>query len=117
MFAFGSISNPFCSSGVGGPLCAAGTQGEGIIILSNSLLKFFVVIAGIYALLNFIIAGYLFLNAGGEPKNVTRAWDKIWQSLVGLLLVAGTLVLGAIVGQLIFGNSTILLNPNIYSPQ
>lgn len=69
--------------------------------------------AGIYALINFILAGYAFLSAGDDPKKVAGAWAKIWQTAVGLLVAAGALVLAAVFGRLIFGDATYILNPTI----
>jgi hypothetical protein len=62
------------------------------------------------------MAGYQFLSAGGEPKNISKAWEKIWQSLLGLLIVASSLLLAMIAGQLIFGNSQAIVRPRIYTP-
>ncbi len=75
-----------------------------------------IVIAGIYALFNFILAGYSFLAAGDDPKMVQTAWAKIYQSVIGLLIAGGSLVLAAIFGQIIFGDATFLINPSIPTP-
>jgi hypothetical protein len=91
-------------------------NGSGLIILLNNLVKAAIVIAGIYAFLNLMISGYMFLNAGGDPKNITKAWEKIWQSLIGLLLVASSFILAMVFGYLIFGDITALINPRIYHP-
>jgi hypothetical protein len=69
--------------------------------------------AGIYALLNFVLAGYAFLSAGDDPKKVAGAWAKIWQSALGLAVAAGSLVLAAIFGRLIFGAGYDILKPTI----
>lgn len=69
--------------------------------------------AGIYALINFVLAGYSFLSAGDDPKKVAGAWAKIWQTALGLLVAAGALVLAAIFGKLIFGDASYILNPTI----
>jgi hypothetical protein len=69
--------------------------------------------AGIYALFNFILAGYAFMSAGDDPKKVAGAWAKIWQTALGLAIAAGAFVLAALFGQLIFGNPTFILNPTI----
>lgn len=116
MNPFGGIDNPFNKLSPGSAL--AGSQsGSGLIILANSLIKFVIVIAGLYTFWNLIAAGYMFMSAGGEAKSLTKAWDKIWQSLVGLLIVAGSFVLAAIFGWLIFKDPGALLNPKIYAPQ
>jgi len=82
----------------------------------NLALKTMIVVAGVYALINIMIAGYGFMSAGDDPKKVGAAWQKIWQSLLGLAFVAGAFVLAAIFGYLIFGDATVLLRPSIPTP-
>ena len=89
---------------------------SGLIILFNNILRLLIVGAGIYALLNFILAGYAFMSAGGDPKLIDKAWAKIWQSLVGLLIIAISFALAALLGQILFGSPTAILNPKIYGP-
>ena len=115
IFQFGNITNPFDTSGLNVP-AYAGQSGEGLIVLLNNLLKFVIVVAGLYVLWNLIFAGYGFMSAGGEPKAVEKAWAKIWQSLIGLLVVAGSFVLAAIFGWLIFKDPSALLVPKLYGP-
>lgn len=68
---------------------------------------------GIYALINLILAGYSFLSAGSDSKQIEAAWAKIWQSVIGLVFIAGSFLLAAIFGQLIFGSPTAILNPTL----
>ena len=53
------------------------------------------------------------MSAGEDAKKVAGAWAKIWQSLLGLAIAAGSFVLAAIFGQLIFGQWDFILNPQI----
>lgn len=71
--------------------------------------------AGVYALINLILAGYSFMSAGDDAKKVAGAWAMIWQTIIGLAVSAGAFVLAAIFGQLIFGNPTFILHPTIPS--
>ena len=89
----------------------------GLISFLNNILRLMIGVAGIYAFLNFIIAGYGFMSAGGDPKAVGRAWSKIWQSLLGLLIIVGSFVLAGIFGYLLFGDATAILKPKIYGPE
>lgn len=89
---------------------------SGLITLFNNILRLLIVIAGIYALLNFILAGYDFISAGGDPKKIDAAWAKIWQSLVGLLIIVISFLLAALIGKLLFGSADAILNPKIYGP-
>jgi len=102
---FGSINPP---AGI-----SEGDAGQNIGNLIQTVIWVLIVGAGIYALLNFVLAGYAFLSAGDDPKKVAGAWSKIWQTALGLLVAAGAFVLAAIFGQLIFGQWDFILNPTI----
>lgn len=107
---FGSIKAPDALSQYdSSPAGAIGILIERIILL-------LIAGAGIYALFNFILAGYGFLSAGDDVKKVTGAWAKIYQTALGLLFVAGAFVLAAIFGQLIFNDPTFILHPRITTP-
>lgn len=104
---FGTIKQPSALSGYGSdPALAIG----GLI---ERILQILIIGAGIFALFNFILAGYAFLSAGDDAKKVEGAWAKIWQSVIGLLVAAGAFVLAAIFGQLIFGDATFILHPRL----
>ena len=89
----------------------------GLIPFATALLRLIITLAGLYAFLNIIIAGYQFMSAGGDSKKIGEAWSRIWQSLMGLLLVAGSFVLAAIFGWLLFGDARAILHPSIYGPE
>jgi len=91
-------------------------QVPGLLLFANALLKLIITLAGLFAFLNIIIAGYQYMSAGGDSKKIGEATSKIWQSLIGLLLVAGSFVLAAIFGWLLFGDATAILMPKIYGP-
>ena len=82
----------------------------------SNIVKLLIVGAGIYALFNLVTAGYAFISAGGDPKKIAEAWAKIWQTLLGLLVAASSIVLAAIFGRLIFGNANALLQITIFGP-
>lgn len=113
IFQFGTITDPFAT--LGSPL-AGSTSGSGLIVILNNLTKFIIVVAGLYTFWNLIAAGYGFMSAGEDAKAIGRAWAKFWQSLLGLLLVAGSFVMAAIFGWLIFKDPSALLVPKLYGP-
>lgn len=116
LFQLGTVTNPFSRLAPGSANLISSTSGQGLVAILNSLVKLTIVAAGVYAFFNLILAGYVFLSAGGDPKNITKAWDKIWQTLLGLMVVAGSFVLAAIFGWVIFHDATALLTPRIYGP-
>lgn len=104
---FGNIPQP-------SPLAAFGTvEGGAIGEFLNIILKTLIAIGGIYALLNLILAGYAFMSAGGDSKKVQDSWAKIWQTLLGLAFVAGSFLLAAIFGKLLYNNWSAILAPSI----
>lgn len=94
----------------------AGGKGGGLVLFFSNLLRLVFVAAGIYALLNLIIAGYTYMNAGGDSKELGKAWDRIWQTLLGLIIIVGSFALAALIGYVIFGDATFILSPKIYGP-
>lgn len=109
---FGPIDAPEAIKKWAGETGAA----PGLIPFLNAFLKLLIVMGGFYALLNIIFAGYGFLSAGDDPKKMEAAWAKIWQSLLGLLIIAGSFVLAGIIGYLVFGSTTAILSPEITGP-
>lgn len=90
--------------------------GSGLFLFMNILIKLLIALAGIFAVFQFLAAGYGFMSAGGDAQKMATAWAKIWQSLLGLVVVASSLVLAGVAGQVIFGDWNALLNPTIYGP-
>jgi len=108
MDPIGKIKSPLGVTGIT-------SQGQltGIIGLVNSALRIIFIIAGLYALFNIVLAGMDFINAGGDPKKVANAWNKIWQSFVGLLIIVCSFLIAAIIGIILFGDPTYILNPRL----
>jgi len=102
---FGTIDPPAAIKGK--------EPGAGIGGLIQLVIWILIVGAGIYALINLVTAGYSFMSAGDDSKKVSGAWQKIWQTLLGLAVAAGAFVLAALFGQLIFGKWDFILNPSI----
>jgi len=108
---FGEIKAPDAvqriedASGVG--------MGYGIFVFLNAILKLAGTIAGIYFVFQIIIAGYTYLSAAGDEKKTAQAWATIWQSLIGILIVASAFILTNVIGKWI---GIDILNPLIYGP-
>jgi hypothetical protein len=107
----GTITNPLSKS-YGNVIDTKG----GLIGLLTNLLRLIFVVAGIYAFLNIILAGYQYMSAAGDTKALSAAWARIWQTLLGLVIIVGSFALAALFGYLIFGDPGFMLRPNIYGP-
>lgn len=102
----GTVTNPL----------VYGNVTQGLVPFFTNLIRLMFVGAGIYAFLNFIIAGYQYMSAGGDTKALSAAWARIWQSLLGLVIIVGSFALAALFGYLIFGDAGFILKPVIYGP-
>ncbi|KKU80764.1 hypothetical protein A2875_04870 [Candidatus Gottesmanbacteria bacterium RIFCSPHIGHO2_01_FULL_46_14] len=91
--------------------------GKGFVLFFSNILRLVFLGAGIYALLNIVVAGFGFMSAGGDTKAIGAAWARIWQSLLGLVIIVGSFALAALFGYLIFGDAGFILNPKIYGPE
>ncbi|OGG01627.1 hypothetical protein A2Z33_07620 [Candidatus Gottesmanbacteria bacterium RBG_16_52_11] len=96
------------------PTAYRGVSGIGVFIVN--ILRLVFVVAGIYSFFNFILAGFAYMTAAGDPKKLQMAWAKIWQSLVGLLIIIVSFALAAVIGYIMFGRVDFILNPIIYTP-
>ena len=104
---FGSIDNP----------TSYGTNsdgGQGLFSLLSNVFKLVGVVAGVFFLVQIIIAGFTFISANGDPKRAENALAVIWQSLIGLVIVSAAFVLASFIGK-ILGIDNILV-PVIYGP-
>ncbi len=107
---FGKISAP-----EGVSRFAGGTE-DGLPILIQNLFRLMIVGAGLYAVLNFILAGYDFLGAGDDPQKVQMAWQRIYNSIIGLVVAAGAFAIAAIIGMVLYGQASGLLQFKIFTP-
>jgi hypothetical protein len=107
----GSITNPLEKT-----YGSFNEPGLGIVLLVTNILRLIFVAAGIYALLNIIIGGYQYMSAGGDSKQLSAAWSRIWQTLLGLIIIIGSFALAGIIGFLFFGDANFILKPVIYGP-
>jgi len=98
------------------PTGGYGGAQTGIVLLLTNVLRLAFAAAGILAFINFIIAGFQYMTAGGDSKALSSAWSRIWQSLIGLLIVVLSFALASLIGYIMFGDAKFILNPKVYGP-
>jgi len=101
---FGTIDNPTKYTS---------PEGQGLFQFISQMLQLAGVIAGLYFAVNIILAGYMYLSANGDIKKTEQAWGKIWQSILGMIIVASAFVLTSVIGGLLGIN---ILSPIIKGP-
>jgi hypothetical protein len=105
---FGEITNPLKSGSLG--------PNGGLIVILNNILRLVFTVAGIYAFIRILLAGLGFIHAGGDAKKIESAWNSIWQSLLGMVVIIGSVAIAALMGLVFYGNPAAILSPVIYGP-
>lgn len=98
MATFGKIDNP--TSFAEGP--------QGFFDFLSTIFKLAGVVAGLFFIVKIILAGFGYLSASGDEKKTAAAWATIWQSIIGLAIVASAFVIAGVIGNIFNIN---ILNP------
>jgi len=105
---FGPISPPI-NANVDDP-------SRGLMAFVSNIIKLIITFGGLYTFFNILMAGIGFMSAGGDSKKIEQAWAKIWQSVLGLVIMVGSFILIAILGYLVCGDVLCFLEPTVYGP-
>ncbi len=81
----------------------------------SALIRFIVVIGGVFALWQFLTGGLAYITSGGDKGKLTEAQNKIQMSLIGLVIIAASFLIIAIISQVLFGDFTAILAPKLKS--
>ncbi len=79
---------------------AAGTSDPGgtLTNLISNFLAILTIAAGIWFLFQVILAGYNYLNAGGDRDKIVHAGQKLTNAIIGLAIVVAAYALLSLVG-------------------
>lgn len=110
---FGILPTPdYLKNGYGG---LTGSQG-GLIGMVSNIVKLLIVIGGLVAFINILLAGFTYITSGDKADELVKAHQRLYMSLVGLLVMVGSYAIAALVGLLLFGDAGFILKPVIYGP-
>lgn len=88
----------------------------GLILFLTNVLQLIFVVGGLLAFFNLIVAGFQYMMAGGDSKALTAAWSRIWQSLLGLIIIVGSFTIITLASYIFFGDAQFILKPKLYGP-
>jgi hypothetical protein len=104
---FGTIEPP---AGVEKYDAASGGK-SGLILFLSNIIRIGTVVAGIWVMVNFILAGWTYITSSGDAKAHGEASNKMTYSLIGIAIIVGAYTLAAVIGLVIFGDAGYILNP------
>lgn len=114
---FGTIENPLSQNPQGyGDILGEGGAAGGLTGFISNMLKVVAVGAGLFAFINLILAGFIYISSGSDPKKTAEAMNKITMSLIGLVIIIASYAIAALIGLIMFGDPTAILRPTIYGP-
>ena len=109
----GSVSPPphLGNTGYGAEV----TEG-GLISLISNIIKLVMAVGGLWAFINIILAGLAYIQSGDKPEEIQKAGQRIYMSVIGLVIMLGSFLLTGLISWLLYGDATYILNPQIYGP-
>lgn len=81
------------------------------------IVRAFVIVAGLFTLWQFLSGGFTYITSGGDKSKISEASNRITMSILGLVVVAASFVLIALISRLLFGSFTAILIPKFQSVQ
>ena len=108
----GIISPP-----INAPIFGSTSPQEGLIKILNVSLNLVLIVTAIFALFNFIFAGYSYISASGDSKKVAQANQKMLYTLIGIIIVVLAPLIAIVLGVVIFGKWDAIINPNFVKLQ
>ncbi|HBG82169.1 MAG: hypothetical protein UU05_C0014G0015 [Candidatus Curtissbacteria bacterium GW2011_GWA1_40_47] len=85
-----------------GTVQVTGDPSSFVATLIRNGLTLLIITAFIVDLIWTIFAGYRFIFAGGESKNISSAWSQIYWGLIGMVVILGSFAIIKLV-QTFFG--------------
>lgn len=107
---FGTIQAP--------PGVANYSSGEtnGLIVFLSNIIRLVAVVAGIFTMFNFVLAGFQYVSAQGDSSTHGKVKERLTMSVIGLIIIVGAYTIAGVVGLVIFGDAGFILSPTLYGP-
>jgi hypothetical protein len=110
---FGEIKAP---QGVAAYDAHAPAGSIGIIAFVSTLLRTATVVAGVFILFNFIMAGFSMVTGGGKSEAYSNATQKMTMSIIGIIVMVASYIIVGIISLIVFGDPKYILEPTICGP-
>lgn len=85
----------------------------GLLLFVSNVIKLISIVGGIFVLFNFVFAGFTYITANGDSSAYSKIGEKLSLSVTGLILIVASYTIAGIIGLIIFGDATYIINPQI----
>jgi|CXWL01.1.fsa_nt_gi hypothetical protein len=83
----------------------------------SAIIRFITVIAGVWALWQFLTGGFAYISSSGDKAKVQQGMQQIMMAITGLAIIGASFIIAAVVGRILFGPSFNILSPTLQSVQ
>jgi hypothetical protein len=90
--------------------------GIGLIVFMSTLIRIATVAAGVWVMLNLILAGYDYITSNGDTGAHKRVTDRVTMSVIGLVIIVAAYTVTALISLVLFGDPRFILAPEISGP-
>jgi len=87
--------------------------GIGIIIFISNMIRFVIILGGIWTILNIFFAAYTYITGGGKSESHQKVRDRFSMSVIGLLLMIVSYSIAALIGLIFYGDANFILTPTL----
>jgi hypothetical protein len=91
--------------------------GIGLLVFVSNVMKAGTVVAGLWVMVNIILAGFTYITESGESNTLNKAKDQITSSIVGLAIIVAAWTITALISYFFFGDPLYILSPDIQGPK
>ncbi|HOI04857.1 MAG TPA: hypothetical protein PLX28_02190 [Candidatus Woesebacteria bacterium] len=92
---------------------AQADSGLGIILFFSNLIKLIAIVAGLWTMINFIIAGFTYVTSADNPSAIEKIGSKLSSSVIGLAIIVASYTIAAVIGLILFGDAGFIISPEI----
>jgi hypothetical protein len=78
-----------------------GMLGAKFNAVMSSILGFLTIVGGLWFFIQFILGGYAWISSGGDKSSLETARNKIFNAVIGLIVVVSAWVIVGLVGKIV----------------
>ena len=78
----------------------------------TNIIKIATLIAGLWVLINFVTAGFLYISSPGDASVNEKVSKKLTASVSGLMIIVASYTLIGVISYIFFGSSSYVINLN-----
>ena len=91
-------------------------SGGGLLGLVSNLVRLIIIVGGLWAFINLVLAGFSYVVSGDKPDELAKAHARIYMSVIGLVVMVGSFALTMVVSFLLYGDPSAIFNPELATP-